>query len=295
MSTRRASVGVLGLGAMGAPMARNLHAAGMLGAVWNRTHATAEALAAETGVAVAADPADLARRCGVIVTSVSADDDLIEVIEALARGVTPDAVVVDTSTVASETAQRAAARLAEADAQFLDAPVSGGVEGARAGTLAMMVGGPAAALERVRPVLEAVAGRVVHMGPVGAGQATKAVNQIMVAGINQAVTEALAFGEAMGLPLEKVIDVVGGGAAGNWFLTHRGPTMIRGDFPPGFKVALHDKDLSICQQMALRYDVQLPIVSMTRVNYRRLMQSGHGDDDISALYLEKQRLFDESS
>ena len=283
--------GIIGLGAMGAPMARNLHRAGWLAALWNRTPEIAAALAAELGVAAAADPTALARASTVILLSVSADADVLDVITALAHGLQPGAVVVDTSTVSRTTARAAATRVAEAGGAFLDAPVSGGVEGARRGTLAMMVGGEADILERVRPVLEAVAGRITHMGPTGSGQATKAVNQIMAAGINQAVSEALAFAAAHALPLDKVIEVVGAGAAGNWFLEHRGPTMAQDSFAPGFRVALHHKDLEICKAMAAQFGVSLPIVEMTLIHYRRLMEAGFGNEDISALYREKWRLF----
>ncbi len=129
------------------------------------------------------------------------------------------------------------------------------------------------------------------MGPVGAGQATKAVNQVVVAGVAQAVSEALAFAEAQGLPLDKVIEVVGSGAAQSWFLTNRGPNMMRMSFPLGFKVVLHDKDLGIVQRMAAAQGVQLPIVEMTRVHYRRLVEQGHGDEDISSLFRLKHGLF----
>jgi 3-hydroxyisobutyrate dehydrogenase len=167
--------------------------------------------------------------------------------------------------------------------------VSGGAEGARNATLAMMVGGSAEALERARPVLSKVAANIVHMGPTGSGQATKAVNQIMAAGINQAVTEALAFGAAMGLDMDKVIDVVGSGAAANWFLDHRGRTMVAGSFKPGFKVALHHKDLDIIREMAR--DVPLSVVESTLRDYAQLLREGHGEEDISALYRLKQRQF----
>ena len=213
--------GVIGLGGMGAPMARNLQRADLLETVWNRTRTTAEALAAELGVPAAFDPAQLAGKCEAVILSVSADADVLEMIDVIRSGLRPGSVVIDTSTVSRETARAAAEKITAAGSAFLDAPVSGGVEGARQGTLAMMVGGDAAVLEQVRPVLQAVAGRITHMGPAGAGQATKAVNQIMAAGINQAVTEALAFALAHELPLEKVIEVVGSGAAGNWFLDHR--------------------------------------------------------------------------
>jgi 3-hydroxyisobutyrate dehydrogenase len=283
--------GIIGLGAMGAPMARNLHRAGHLATFWNRTPETAAALVGELGMEPAADPRALAAQCRVIILSVSADTDVLEVIDALTPGLQPGGVVIDTSTVSRETARAAAGRVQAAGGDFIDAPVSGGIEGARNGTLAMMAGGAVEVLERVRPVLKSVAGRIEHMGPVGAGQATKAVNQVMAAGINQAVTEALAFAEALELPLDKVIDVVGSGAAGNWFLTHRGPTMARGTFDPGFRVALHRKDLAICKQMAAQFDVGLPVIEMTLIHYRRLMGAGYGDEDISALFREKRTLF----
>jgi 3-hydroxyisobutyrate dehydrogenase len=283
--------GVIGLGAMGAPMARNLHRTGYLAAVWNRSMDKSRQLADEIDVPVAVEPAALAQNCDLVIISVSADADVLEVVDAMLPGVHAGTVVVDTSTISRDTAREAAARLQKAKAEFLDAPVSGGMEGARKGTLAMMVGGDAEVLNQVRPVLDAIAGRVEHMGPVGAGQATKAVNQVMAAGINQAVSEALAFAAALELPLEKVIEVVGSGAAGNWFLQHRGPTMTHGNYEPGFRVALHHKDLAICKQMAEQFDVALPMVEMTLIHYRRLMEAGLGDLDISALHHEKQGMF----
>jgi 3-hydroxyisobutyrate dehydrogenase len=283
--------GVIGLGAMGAPMARNLHRTGYLAAVWNRTMEKSRQLADELDVPVAVEPAALAQNCDLVILSVSADADVLEVIETMLPGVRAGTVIVDTSTISRDTAREAAARLQKVKAEFLDAPVSGGMEGARNGTLAMMVGGDAEVLRQVRPVLDSIAGRIEHMGPVGAGQATKAVNQVMAAGINQAVSEALAFAAALELPLDKVIDVVGSGAAGNWFLTHRGPTMVRGNYEPGFRVALHHKDLAICKQMAQQFDVALPVVEMTLIHYRRLLEAGLGDLDISVLFREKQGLF----
>jgi 3-hydroxyisobutyrate dehydrogenase len=284
--------GVIGLGAMGAPMARNLHRAGHLEAVWNRTTSTADQLAAELGVAVAADPAALAARCELLLLSVSADQDVLDVVQSLLPGLRAGSVVLDTSTVSRDTAREAAALLQPRGADFLDAPVSGGIEGAQQGTLAMMIGGDAEVINRISPALDAIAGRVAHMGPVGAGQATKAINQIMAAGINQAVSEALAFAEALDLPLDKVIDVVGSGAAGNWFLQHRGTSMTQGRYDPGFRVALHHKDLAICKRMAEQFDTALPVVEMTLIHYRRLMEAGFGDEDISALFREKKKLFD---
>lgn len=284
-------VGVIGLGAMGAPMARNLARAGRLACVWNRTPTKAQSLAIELNVAQALDPAELARRCDLIITCVSCDEDLLAVIAALSPGLCEGQIVIDTSTVKPATAQAIAEDVAKLGCGFLDAPVSGGVEGAQQGTLAIMVGGEIETLERARSTLEVIGKRIVHLGPVGNGQATKAVNQIMAAGINQAVTEALAFAEAQGLPLDKVIEVVSSGAAGNWFLEKRGASMLRGEFPHGFKLALHHKDLGICKAIAAQYGVALPVVEMTLIHYHRLMEAGYGDEDISALFREKRKLF----
>jgi 3-hydroxyisobutyrate dehydrogenase len=286
------SAGFIGLGAMGAPMAGNLHAAGYLAAVWNRSPARLDAFIAKHPARRARSPADLAAGVDLVISCVSADADLIEVAEQLLPALGKDSVLVDCSTVGLETARAVAARVRSRGAEFLDAPVSGGVEGARRGTLAMMVGGEPAVLERVRPVLSCMAARIEHMGPSGSGQATKAVNQIMAAGINQAVTEALAFAEAEGLPLDRVIEVVASGAAASWFLQHRGPSMVERCFEPGFRVALHHKDLQICQEMAQAFGVSLPVVEMTLIHYRRLMEAGFGDEDISALFRHKNALFD---
>ena len=152
----------------------------------------------------------------------------------------------------------------------------------------MMVGGTSDILERARPVLATMTARITHMGEVGAGQATKAVNQIMCAGINQAVTEALAFAQAQGLPMAKVIDVTSAGAAGNWFLDKRGLTMTNGTFAPGFKLALHHKDLLICQAMAAKFGLELPVSAMTIADYAKLIAQGYGDEDISALFRLKR-------
>jgi len=274
-------VGIIGLGAMGAGMAMNFHKAGRLHRVWNRTPSKAQAIAEQTGVAIAGSPEELAGECDLVLTCVSRDEDVLEMIERIAPALTTCKFVVDTSTTSSGTARRAAAILGDKDAHFLDAPVSGGMEGARNGTLAMMVGGDEQALELLRPVLGAIARNIVYIGPTGSGQACKAVNQIMCAGINQAVTEALAFGEGMQLDMDRVIDVVATGAAGNWFLQHRGKTMVAGVYKPGFKVSLHHKDLKICVDMSAN---PLPLCNMTLDHYRHLMDAGHGDEDISSLY-----------
>ena len=277
-------VGMIGLGAMGLGMARNLAKAGFLTAVYNRTIAKT----LEFKVATYDLPEALAAEVDIVLICVSADQDVIGLVEAIVKTIKPDSIVVDLSTVSSDTAQKAAAILLKKEVIFLDAPVSGGIEGAINGTLAMMVGGNIKALEKARPALETIAKRIIHIGDTGSGQATKAANQIMCAGINQAVTEALAFAQSQGLEIEKVIDVISGGAAGNWFLEHRGYTMTQDIFAPGFKLALHHKDLKICQTMAAQSDIAIPLSDMTVINYEQLMNDGYGDEDISALYRLKK-------
>ena len=283
-------VGFIGLGAMGIGMASNLAKAGCLDAVYNRTQAKAEAFASEWSVAIRDTPQALAEQAEVMLLCVSADADVLAMVAAIAETAKPGSVVVDMSTVSRDTACQAAALLAARQVDFLDAPVSGGVEGARDGRLVMMVGGDAEVLARVHPVLAPMTRAIEHLGATGSGQACKAVNQIMAAGINQAVTEALAFAEAQALELDKVIDIVAGGAAGNWFLQHRGKTMVQGSFKPGFKLALHHKDLLICQQMARQASVPCVLTEASIADYARLMQQGLGDEDISALYRLKRPL-----
>lgn len=284
--------GVIGLGAMGAGMAANLAREGLLAAVWNRTYERAVDFAGRHGVAAAADAPTVAAQCDVILTCVSADADVLEVVEAMRPELGEGKVVVDTSTISADTAREAARRVAETGARFLDAPVSGGKEGAEQGTMVMMVGGDESTLERIRPVLSAISRSATHMGPSGAGQVTKAVNQIMVAGIIQGVTEGLAFGQAQGLDMDKVIEVLSGGAGGSWLLQHRGPTLVRGRYEPGFKMALHYKDLEICRSMLENMGVALPVVEMTLKQYRPLIEQGYGEEDISALHRGKRAMFE---
>jgi 3-hydroxyisobutyrate dehydrogenase len=285
------NVGFIGLGAMGIPMARNLHRAGLLRSLWNRSADKAQSLGRELGCAVAASPAELAREADAIVICVAADADVLALIDSVAPTIMRGALVIDCSTVSSDTARLAAERLAQRGAAFLDAPVSGGVEGARNAQLAIMVGGEAAAFARAMPILQALGKTVSHFGPSGAGQAAKATNQIMCAGIIRAVAEAMAFANAHGLPLEKVVDTLGKGAGSSWYFVNRAPNMIRGSFPAGFRVRLHAKDLAICRDMAARFGASLPVVDEMLAEYAELIGQGHGDEDISVAYLLKRDLF----
>jgi 3-hydroxyisobutyrate dehydrogenase len=283
--------GFIGLGAMGSSMARNLHRAGLLNGVWNRNAAKAQHLARELGCAAPASAALLARECEALVVCVSADPDVLAVVASIAPELKRGSIVIDCTTAGADTARAAAAQLAALGVDFLDAPVSGGVEGAARGTLAIMVGGEATVLERALPVLQALGTTITHFGPHGAGQAAKATNQIMVAGIIRADAEALAFAAAQGLALDKVIETLGRGAAGNWYLAQRGPFMARGAYPAGFRIRLHQKDLNICREMARAKGAELPVVEAALREYAQLIASGHGDEDVSALFRLKAALF----
>jgi len=281
--------GFIGLGAMGGPMAGHLHARGLLATVGNRSAPKAvHFAAAHEGVLASGDAADFAG-CEVVVLCVSADGDVMQNVLALADVLRPGSVVVDHSTVAAGTAREAHAALAARGIGFLDAPVSGGVEGARNGKLSIMVGGNAADLESARPVLEAYALRITHMGASGAGQATKAVNQVLVAGIAQAVCEGLALGEKLGLAPELLVPTLSAGAAGNWFLEKRGATMLADNFTPGFKCALLHKDLRIVREMAREAGVSADVVEASLKDYGELIARGHGDEDTSALIRLKRQ------
>lgn len=277
--------GFIGLGAMGWYMAGHLADKGLLAAVWNRSPKDF------SKAPVVATPADLWATCDAVILCVTADAQVLEMVDALATPAARGKLVIDTSTVARETAIEAAARLKNVGARFLDAPITGGTEGAKHARLTFMIGGDADDAQQAAPLFAAMGARQLHMGAHGAGQATKAVNQVMCAGINHAVTEGLAFAEALGLPLEKVIEVTGSGAAGSWFVQNRGKSMVNGQFPPGFKLALHHKDLKIVQRMAQALGGTLPVTEATLAPYEELMRQGFGDEDISALYRLNRKLF----
>jgi 3-hydroxyisobutyrate dehydrogenase len=283
--------GFVGLGAMGAHMARSLHRAGLLTGVWNRTPGKAADLAAELRCIAFSSLTELAGNCEAVVICVSADPDLREVIAGLEPGLNPNMLVMDCSTVGAATARDIHAQLEPLGVGFLDCPVSGGVEGARTASLAIMVGGDEPVYSRAEPILQAMGTTVAYLGPSGAGQAAKATNQIMCAGIIQAVGEAMAFAHAEGLPLDRLIELLGKGAGSSWYFVNRAPYMARNSFPPGFRVRLHAKDLRICREMAARHGAQLPVVESTLAQYAQLIVQGYGDEDISAIYRLKSALF----
>jgi 3-hydroxyisobutyrate dehydrogenase-like beta-hydroxyacid dehydrogenase len=283
-------VAFIGLGALGAPMAANLLAKGFPLTVHNRRRDREEVLAA-AGARRAATPAEACHGAELLALCLSDEAAVAEVLlgrgsdtaDAALAGLAPGSLVIDFSTIAPASSRRLAARLAERGVAYLDAPVTGGTEGARAGTLSVLVGGAGADLERARPVLEAVGGRIGHFGPVGAGQEAKAVNQVLVAGSYAAVAEAMALGQRLGLPMEELRQALMGGAAGSWALEHRAGAMLRGEFPLGFRLRLHRKDLAIALGAAAATGLGLPVASQVAAMEDTLIAAGHGDEDVAAL------------
>lgn len=277
-------VGWIGLGAMGAPMAGHLHEAGLLAGAWNRGTARREAFAAShPDVRIAESPEALAAEVDVLAICVSADADLEAVVEQVADSLSKGAIVVDHSTVSPAAARAAKQRLAEHGVDFVDAPVTGGVEGAINGQLAIMAGGEAGTVAALEPVFAAYGKVWRHLGPAGAGQSAKAVNQLIVAGIAEAVCEALALVEKLGLPQDEMLELLGGGAAGNWFLDKRGRTMLDDSFETGFDPALLLKDLKICSALLDEAGFESTVLRGALADYQRLVDGGETGRDISAL------------
>ena len=278
-------VGIAGLGTMGAAMAANLLRAGFPLTVWNRTAERAEPLRA-AGAAVAATPRDLAAATDIVVTCLSDTPDVEAVLfgpDGILAGGRQGSLVIDCSTISPSATRGFAARLAERGIGFVDAPVSGGSEGAQKGTLTIMVGGETAAVERAQPVLAAIGTTITHMGPVGSGQATKAVNQVIISGTYLGVAEGLVLAMQAGLDVQKVVSALSGGAAQSWVLANRSGRMLENDYPLGFKVSLHRKDLGIALELAREVGAALPVTGLTAEIENGLVRRGHGADDISAV------------
>jgi 3-hydroxyisobutyrate dehydrogenase len=285
MEKHGARVGFAGLGTMGQAMAANLARAGFPLTVWNRSPGRSGALV-ELGAHEAANPSRLAAESDVVVVCVRDTPDVEEILfgtDGVASGARRGLLVIDCSTISPAATRSFAARLAERGVRFVDAPVSGGSEGAQQGTLSIMVGGGAADVERARPILEAMGKTITHMGPVGAGQATKAVNQVILAGSYLGVAEGIVLAIKSGLDPEAVVRALSGGAAQSWVLTNRSERMIRNDYPIGFKLALHRKDLGIALAMAEETGAALPVAGLAAQIENGLIAAGHGDDDNSAL------------
>jgi 3-hydroxyisobutyrate dehydrogenase len=282
---QRERIGFIGLGIMGRGMARSILKAGFPLRVWNRTASRIDELAAE-GAGPASSPGDLAFHSDIIITCVSDTPDVEQVLlgeGGVIHGARPGSLVIDMSTISPRATQRIAAHLAERHIHMLDAPVSGGSEGAARGTLSIMVGGDVTQFERALPVFQAMGTTITHLGPVGAGQTTKLVNQILVVGHALAMSEALLFAQAGGVDLRKALEAVSGGAAGSWMLSNRGPQILARDWRPGFTIDLQQKDLRLVLQEADRLGVPLPGTALIHQLYRTLQARGLGHEGNHAL------------
>lgn len=278
-------VAFIGMGTMGAPMAMNLLKAGYEVTVHNRTR-DREVPVAEAGAQRAASPQQAAAAAEIVITCVSDTPDVEAVIlgeQGVIHGAQPGTIVVDMSTISPTATQQMAQALTEQGLHMVDAPVSGGSEGAQKGTLSIMVGGEAAIVERVRPVLAAMGKTITHIGGIGAGQTTKAINQIIVAGTYWAIAEGMALGLKADLDMDRVVQAVSGGAAGSWGLDHRSGNMIANEYPLGFRVRLHQKDLNIALAAARELGVTLPVAAYVEQVETGLIGRGFGDEDVSAI------------
>ena len=280
-----ASIGFVGLGIMGHGMAENLVDAGIETAVWNRTAGRADDLVA-AGAVLLPSPADVAAQCDVVMVCVSDTPDVDAVVfgdQGIATALRPGGLIVDHSTISPEATKRFAEKVSQLGGHWLDAPVSGGSEGAVNGTLSIMIGGDADQVARAMPYLEVVGATITHVGPTGAGQLVKAVNQILVVVNQLAVSEALLLADAGGLDLDATLKAVEGGAAGSWMLSNRGPQMIERDWRPGFTIDLQQKDLRLVLAAADELGVPVPGTSLVFQMYRALQAQGLGSDGNHAL------------
>lgn len=275
-------VGFIGLGVMGRPMALHLQRAGHDLHVWARRPASVAGLPAT----VCQTPAELGRRCEVVFTVITSSADVEGVAlgtDGLIEGMVPGSVLVDCSTIAPDAARHIAARLAAQGVAMLDAPVSGGVQGAIDATLAIMVGGEAGVLERVRPLLECLGRRIVHIGPNGAGQVAKACNQMIMVAAIEAVAEAMRLAAASGVDCGKVKEALAGGSAASRVLDVMGERMVRRDFAAGIEARLHHKDFGLVLAAARQSAVPVPLAAVVDQQLNALMAQGWGRDDTASL------------
>lgn len=280
-------IGFIGLGLMGKPMARNLLKKGFPLTVHSRSQAPVDAVVAQ-GATAACSPAEVAAQCDIIITMVPDSPDVRAVVEGpggIFDAARKGSVIVDMSTIAPAVARDLAAKAAARGVAMLDAPVSGGEIGAINGTLSVMVGGDASALERVRPVLNAVGNpeRVVHIGPAGAGQVCKACNQICIGGALASVSEAFAIARRAGIDPAKVREALLGGFAASRVLEVHGERILKGNYVPGFKTKLYHKDLGIAGQTIHDLGVPAPVAALVQQYVSAMMAAGLGEEDYSAL------------
>jgi len=278
-------IGFIGLGIMGHGMALNLIQKGFTVRVWNRTAARMEPIVA-AGALAGRSPQDIAAQSSIVIVCVSDTKDVEEVLfgsNGVASGASEGTLVIDASTISPEATRSMAARLGKKGVAMLDAPISGGSEGAKKGVLSIMVGGDASQFERALPALQAMGKTITHVGGHGAGQSVKLVNQILVVGTMLAVSEALLFAEAGNLDLEKTLEAVKDGAAGSWMLSNRGAQAIMRDWRPGFTIDLQQKDLRLVLEAADQFGVPLPATGLCFQLYRSLQARELGHEGNHAL------------
>ena len=285
-------IGFIGLGIMGRPMARNLMTAGYSLTVWNRSQPGIEELARE-GASPASSPQEVARQSDVVITMVTDSPDVEEVAlgpNGIIEGARPGLVHIDMSTISPTVTRRIASRLAERGIEMLDAPVSGGDTGARAGTLSIMVGGNEETFGRCRPVFAVLGRTIVHCGPNGAGQTVKLCNQIVVALNNLAMCEALVFAAKAGVDSRRMLEAVGAGAASSWALLNLAPRILDRDFRPGFKVTHQQKDLRLALEAAGQQASPLPGTSLAHQLFAAVEAEGLGAEGTQALVIALEKL-----
>jgi 2-hydroxy-3-oxopropionate reductase len=278
-------VGFIGLGIMGKPMARNLMDAGYELTVYNRSPEKAEELG-EGGATVAASPKEAAEQSDITITMLPDSPQVREVVageEGVLEGIREGSLIVDMSTISPVVTEELAEAVRQKGASMLDAPVSGGDVGAIEGTLSIMVGGEEQDFERARPLFEAMGKTITHVGPVGAGQVTKAANQVVVALTIEAVSEALVLGSKGGVSPEKILDVLSGGLAGNKVMEVKREKFLSHTFEPGFRSELHHKDLGIALAAGREYGVVLPVTAIVDQMLLSMRRKGWGGEDHSAL------------
>lgn len=287
-------VGFIGLGIMGRGMVLNLLKNGIDVCVWNRTASKADEMVA-AGATVATSPADIAAKSDLIFVCVSDTADVEAVVlgeNGVIHAAKEGSLVIDHSTISPQATREIAAQLNAKGIHMLDAPISGGSEGAAKGTLSIMIGGDAEQIERVRPHLEAMGKTITHVGEQGAGQSVKLVNQILVAGTMVSMGEAMLFAQASGLDLQKTLEAVSGGAAGSWTLTNRGPQVAVRDWRPGFSIDLQQKDLRLVLEAADQVGVPALATSLSFNLYRTLQKLGLGGEGNHAIVKAMENMVD---
>jgi 3-hydroxyisobutyrate dehydrogenase len=288
-------IGFIGLGLMGTGMSKNLLKAGYPVTVWNRTASKMEPLV-RAGAEAAGSPKEVAQKSDVIIDIVTDSPDVVEVLlspNGVIHGAEPGTVCIDMSTISPITTREIAAKLIEKGVRMMDAPVSGGVIGARDGTLSIMVGGDESLFQECLPIFEAMGKTITHVGGIGDGQITKAVNQILVGTTMLGVAEALVFAKKSGVDVEKCHAAVSGGAAGSWQLTNNGGRVLRGDMEPGFKIKDYLKDLRIIMETAESIEMPLPATSLVQQMYRSMQAEGLMEKGTQAISMVVERLANE--